>query len=708
MDNRQNYNGLDFFRLPAAFLIIAIHISPLTSVNAEANFFLTRVLARLAVPFFFMITGCFCLRNQDKFIRQLKKLGLLYGFSILLYLPFGIYAGHYKNLSLLLSLRMLIFDGTFYHLWYFPACILGLVITRLLLKFFSDKEAFWAAGILYIFGLLGDSYYGLLSRIPAVSAIYDVIFHLFSYTRNGLFFAPVFLLLGARIKKEKKAASVGCLRNCLWGFFLSLLLMTTEAFTLNHFKLQRHDSMYIFLVPSTFFLFKLLLLWKARPARQLRTVSTWIYILHPAMIISVRGLAKVTHMTKILVENSLIHYITVSIISLLISCCIAACSSVFSGKKRSLNKKGRAWIELNEKALKNNVEALLSLLPEDCSLMPAVKANAYGHGAALIAGKLNQFGIRSFCVASLSEGIDLRRSGIRGEILILGYTHPEEFPLLRKYHLTQTVVDYAYALKLNGFGKKLPVHVAIDTGMHRLGERCENLDSVLKIFQMKNLQIKGLFTHLCAADVMEKREQEYTRNQVDAFHHIVAALKDHGIACPKLHLQSSYGLLNYPELTEDYVRIGIALYGVLSTREDTENLPIPLEPVLSLKARVAVVKPLYEQEAAGYGPAFVSDCNKRIAVITIGYADGLPRSLSSQNGSVLINGYRAPVIGRICMDQTLVDVSHIPHVKSGDIAVVIGKSGQEEISVCDLAGQTGTITNEILSRLGSRLERVVI
>lgn len=369
---------------------------------------------------------------------------------------------------------------------------------------------------------------------------------------------------------------------------------------------------------------------------------------------------------------------------------------------------GRAWIELDRKALHHNVKILRSLLSDGCELMPAVKANAYGHGAVLISRELNAVGVRAFCVASVLEGVELRRNGIEGEILILSYTHPEQFHYLYRYHLTQTVIDYSYAQVLKRYGKKIKVHIKIDTGMHRLGERCERIDDIRRIFQCGNLKIEGIFTHLCAVDTTSLEDKAFTMAQERNLYYVVKQLKEWGYICPKIHLLSSYGLLNYPNFGGDYARIGIALYGTLSTHTDTENCAVPLKPVLSVKARVASVKELFKGEKAGYGLQFVADQNSRIAILTIGYADGIPRSLSNGVGNVLINGYEAPIIGRICMDQTLVDITNIPDVKAGDVAVVIGKSGNAEITVCDLAEQTGTISNEILSRLGERLERQMI
>lgn len=368
----------------------------------------------------------------------------------------------------------------------------------------------------------------------------------------------------------------------------------------------------------------------------------------------------------------------------------------------------RAWIELSQKNLMENVKNLRSLLPPNCELMPAVKADAYGHGAALVSKELNRMGVHSFCVASVSEAVELRKQGIKGEILVLGYTEPEQFAFLRKYRLMQTVIDYSYGQVLNAYGKKIKVHLKIDTGMHRLGECSEKLDEICQMFEFKNLIKEGIYTHLCADETTSIQDKVFTFTQKEAFSKVVEEIKKRGYVCPKIHLQASYGLLNYPELSGDYARIGIALYGVLSHGKDIDECKIKLHPVLSLKARIAVVKHMRQGETAGYGQQYKAEQDKKIAVLAIGYADGLPRALSCGVGKVLIHGKEAPIIGYICMDQTLVDVTDIPEAQQGDIAVIIGKSGEKVITAYDLAEQTGTITNEILSRLGSRLERTLL
>ena len=210
MQTRQNYGGLDAFRLVAAFLVIAIHTSPLTCFSANADFFLTRVLARVAVPFFFMVTGQFVVSRFYRdtngwaaLTKSLTKLSLLYLVAIALYVPIGLYGGHYEALSLGSALRLLLFDGTFYHLWYFPACLLGLCLVYLMSRKLSLRKSLAIALFLYLIGLMGDSYYGLARSIPVLDAFYQGGFQVFSYTRNGLFFAPIFLILGAWLSQKK-------------------------------------------------------------------------------------------------------------------------------------------------------------------------------------------------------------------------------------------------------------------------------------------------------------------------------------------------------------------------------------------------------------------------------------------------------------------------------------------------------------------------
>lgn len=710
MEHEKQLGGLDYFKIVAALLVIAIHTSPLTSINATADFVFTRVIARIAVPFFLMVTGYFILPqylfggSEDfKPIRRfLKKTLLLYAVAILLYLPVNIYAGHFRGAGVYDVLRMIVFDGTLYHLWYLPASVLGMMLVFLL----GHKFPFWSVAavalVLYGIGLFGDSYFGLSAACPVIRAGYDGLFHVFSYTRNGLFYVPIFLIMGAWLGKARPQKKRW--KNVI-GLAVSGILMITEGLLLRHFGLQRHDSMYIMLLPCMFFLFQVVLSLHWRNAKPLRLISTIVYLIHPLFIVLVRAAAKVTHLEPVLVDQSFLFYIEVCVLS----CAFAVLvERLLAHLRKPQYGKERAWIELDRNKLRQNVTALQGLLPPGCQLMPAVKANAYGHGAVLLARELNQLGVKAFCVAAVSEGVELRRKGVKGEILILGYTHPAQFPLLRQYRLIQTVVDLSYAQRLNSYGKKLDVHLKIDTGMRRLGERSDRIEAICDMFQCKNLNIVGTYTHLCSADAASGEAEKFTKAQAAAFYEVISQLKQRGYNGGKVHLLASSGLINYPEFAGDYARIGIALYGVLSNRTDLERCPLKLEPVLSLKARVALVKELYAGEAAGYGLQYVAKQDRKIAVLTIGYADGIPRAISHGNGKVLINEREAPVIGRICMDQMLADVTDIPDTKAGDVAVLIGKSGEYAITAYDLAEQTETITNEVLSRLGSRLNRIML
>ncbi len=371
-------------------------------------------------------------------------------------------------------------------------------------------------------------------------------------------------------------------------------------------------------------------------------------------------------------------------------------------------RRSRSWIEVNLKHLKNNARVLKSLMPSGCELMAVVKANAYGHGAVQIARTMNEIGVRAFAVATLGEGIELRNNGILGDILVLGYTDINQAGQLKHYQLTQAVIDYDYALRLNDLQLGLQVHLKIDTGMHRLGISSQDVEKISQTFDLGGIKVMGMFTHLSVADQQEEEAVEYTRGQIKEFYHLVKKLKDVGFAIPKLHIQSSYGLMNYPELRCDYARIGIALYGSFSRPGDQARLSVLLKPVLSLKARIAMIREVAAGECVGYGRETPLMQNSRIAVLPIGYADGLPRNLSYGVGEVLLRGQRVHIVGRVCMDQLLIDITDIPGVEQGDIVTLIGKDGQEELSASEIAEAAGSITNELLCRLGSRLARIYL
>jgi serine/alanine racemase len=334
MERKYFYPAIDRFKLLAALLVIAIHTSPLTSLSPEADYILTRVLARVAVPFFFMVTGYFvlpkALKNPDYGRSYLKRIGLIYLISIALYLPVGIYAGHFKGAGILSILKMIFLDGTFYHLWYLPALLLGFTVMLLLLTCLPLRAVSIICGLLYLIGLFGDSYYGLIPENSFVSVLYRGLFHVFEYTRNGLFYAPIFLLLGYDISERRPslALSLGAL-GVLSGFFLG------EGISLKLLNTQRHDSMYLFLLPIMYFLFSSLLEDCQEEEQNTfpKDLPLYIYLLHPLFIILVRGGAKITKLS-VFVDNSLLHYLAVTIATLAGSLLLTKLLSLVPKKSR--------------------------------------------------------------------------------------------------------------------------------------------------------------------------------------------------------------------------------------------------------------------------------------------------------------------------------------------------------------------------------------
>ena len=373
-------------------------------------------------------------------------------------------------------------------------------------------------------------------------------------------------------------------------------------------------------------------------------------------------------------------------------------------------EKSRAWIELDMKHLAHNVAEFKRMLPVDCKLMPAVKANAYGHGASEMAGELQRLGIDAFCVASMEEGIELRRDGIKGEILVLGYTDPASAKTLLNYQITQTIIDEEYGKQLVSYaakeGGRLPVHIGVDTGMHRLGIPWDAHERICAMWKLPHLEVRGVYSHLCVSDGEEEKEIAFTKTQIARFNETVAYLRTQIKKPFAAHLQGSYGVLNYPECHYDYARVGIALYGILSSRTLIPKSAKGLLPVLSLHSVITSIRELNPGEGAGYGLDFVAAKKSRIAAAAIGYADGIPRNLSGR-GMALLHGKRVPIVGRVCMDQLLLDVTGVPDAAPEDEVLFIGGQGAEKISAEEFAGWSDTISNEIVSRLGARLGRFV-
>lgn len=702
-----SYTGIDIFRLIAAILIISIHT---LSAHKMGGWILTRVVARVGVPFFFMTSGFFLVsktgKTDGKLKKFLKKTVIIYGISSMFYLPILIYNGYFSGSKIVFKfIKDVVFDGMFYHLWYLPASMFGGIISWYMIKKCGFKVAVFVSFLLYVIGLFGDSYYGMIENVKFMKNVYDLIFLVSDHTRNGLFFAPIFFVMGGAIAHQKREI---IFKNILIGFVCSFLGMFLEASILHYFNFVRHDSMYIFLLPTMYFLYQIFLRAKGKRHKYLRTVSLWMYVLHPFTIVCIHFMGKCFELERWLIGNSCIHFLLVVMITLICSYLITFfLNEVQENMEHQKTKMARAWIEINETNLKYNLQELKRVLPCNTEVMAVVKADAYGHGGYEIASYLNKLKIKYFAVATIEEGIKLRKKGIKGEILILGYTSPFCAKELHRYDLTQTLLDNVYAKMLNAQGYHVKAHIKIDTGMHRLGFDWREFENIKKVFSLKYITVTGIFTHLCVADSLLEKDILYTKEQISRFYELVNQLEQDKVKVPKIHIQSSYGILNHENLCCDYVRVGIAMYGVLSDEVDKVKNRVDLRPVLSLKAKIVLIRIIEKGECVGYGRSFVADRETKIAVLSIGYADGYPRNLSEKNCYVLINGRPAQIVGRICMDQMCVDVTDISDVCVGMVATLIGQDGTSEISVTMIAKQAETITNEILSRMGKRLPIVV-
>ena len=712
MKAAEGFRGIDGFRLAAAAMVVALHTSPLASYSAGADWFLTRVLCRLAVPFFFTASGFFLVSRYQKdagrLRRFLKKTAALYGVGMLLYLPLNLYSGAFAGQNgLLRFLRSAVFEGTFYHLWYLPAALLGGSIAYFAVWRLGYRRAFLAAGALYVLGLLGDSYFGLAAQSPLLRRLYSQVFLLCGPTRNGLFFAPLFFVLGGWCAGSKQGWQKKGAAGDVCAFLLCFLLMAAEAVLLRALGWPRQDSMLAFLPPCVLFLFRALCRIPGGRLAWAGSLSRNVYLLHPWVIVAVRAAARLLGLWRLLVENSAAHFLAVCLGSAAGGAVAAVFSKLRPPRKGSASRE-RAWVEVNLKNLAHNARALQSALPQGCALMAVVKAEAYGHGGFETAVCLERAGVTAFAVATIDEGIALRRYGIRGEILVLGVTDVGRAKELRRYGLAQTLPSLDYARALDAQKAPLKVHVKIDTGMHRLGIDSRDLAGVREALSLCHLTAVGIYTHLCCADGQTPEDEAFTNEQVRRFYALLERLKRCGIPLPKHHVQSSYGILNLPGLRCDYARAGIVLYGVPSSPGVQTRLQLDLRPVLSVKARVSLVRAVSKGETVGYGRRFTAQRESRIAVLAIGYADGLPRGLSGPVGRVRIGEKVLPIAGRVCMDQLMVDVTDAPNTAPGDVGVLVEATATGALSAPRVAERLGSISNELLCRRGARLPVVCV
>lgn len=710
------YSRIDICKVIAALFVISIHTDPLATYSEGLNFIVTRIFGRLAVPFFFVSAGYFFFKNPSpkKLYGYSKKISLIYLASIIIYLPVNFYAGHFHGITAGKILSDIIFNGTFYHLWFLPALIIGIVICYILLyRVFDEQQksgrynpavlifAISVTLILYAIGLMGDSYFGLTSNNRALLTIYEHIFVLSDYTRNGLFFAPVFIAMGALLALKGNASRS-------WLFYLFFALYCIETTLLARYNIPRHDSMTIFLVPASYFLFKNILYFEHKNPTSpfLRSITLWIYVLHPLFIIVVRAIGKIVN-APALIENSLIHYIFVTFFTFAASYVIINIKRfTVACRNKTDTKKLRAYAEINLSNATHNLNEVRRILGNGI-VMAVVKAEAYGHGSVKLSKHLNKLGVKHFAVAEIDEAIRLRKSGVKGEILILGFTPVCRRPDILRYNLTQTIYSLKYAEQLAGSLFPVKVHIKIDTGMNRLGLSFNDKQDILRIYKLKGLKFKGIFSHLSRADSLSDEDIKFTELQIKRFDDTLKLLKDEKIDVGLTHLQSTYGVLNYGYLKYDMVRCGLALFGILS-REDTVRCDVSLKPILSLKAKVTDVKSVHESETVGYNKSFTAKRDLKIAVISIGYGDGYPRMLTGQNANVLINGSFAPVIGNINMDSLIADVTELDDILPETVVTLIGTDNNNTIKAYELSQKCGTINNELLSRIGSRVYRVFL
>lgn len=369
------------------------------------------------------------------------------------------------------------------------------------------------------------------------------------------------------------------------------------------------------------------------------------------------------------------------------------------------------WLEIDTDALAGNVRALRAIVGPDRQLFAVVKANAYGHGAEIVGPAALAAGADRLAVATLGEAVALRQTGVTAPILLLGYTPGYLGEELLRWELAATLYDIETARQWSAVatraGRQIPVHVKVDTGMHRLGlAPTAALSFLLSLAELPGLFVEGIYTHFSTAD---EADQRYAQRQLMTFTDLLSALSLPGKRPPLAHAANSAAILSLPDSHLDAVRAGIALYGLHPSPEVL--LPDAFRPVLSWKAQIAQVKLLSPGEPVSYGNTWRAPRLSTVVILPVGYADGFPRAPRTWE-SVLIHGQPAPIVGRVCMDMAVVDVTAICEageiVRAGDEVVLIGRQGAAAISVEEVARRTETINYEVTSRLMARLPRIPV
>lgn len=372
----------------------------------------------------------------------------------------------------------------------------------------------------------------------------------------------------------------------------------------------------------------------------------------------------------------------------------------------------RAWAEISLDALTHNVEKIREKLADGTEYCAVVKADAYGHGEEIVCRRLYELGVRFYAVSSFEEAVRVRGYCPEGEILILGYTSPECAPMLAEKHIIQTIVSGEYAKALSDFsqpGCPVRCHIALDTGMGRIGVQTEEPAACYweleQILAHPGLSVEGLFTHFAVADEDAAEHVAYTNKQEETIFRVADHLRSKGADLKHVHCMNSAAILyrNTPRSTLG--RAGIIMYGLKPNA--ALDVPLDLEPVLSFRSRISHIKTAAAGTCISYGRTYVTDTERRIATVTIGYADGYSRALSNK-GEVLVCGTRCPITGRVCMDQMMIDVTDVPEAEIGAVVTLIGTDGTETITADDVAGICGTIGYEIVCGISKRVPRMFL
>lgn len=373
------------------------------------------------------------------------------------------------------------------------------------------------------------------------------------------------------------------------------------------------------------------------------------------------------------------------------------------------NKRVYAKVDLD--ALCANVEAIQSVLHPDIKIMAVIKANGYGHGAVPIGMELEKIdAVFGYGVATAEEAFALRKAGLHKPILILGYTFPDNYEALIEQDISMTVFRYDTLEELSacaaGLGKKAKVHIKVDTGMSRIGIFPDEsgLAFVKKALSYNELMIEGVFTHFARADETDKTSAERQFDRISQFWNAIETQT--GYRIPWKHCANSAGLMELPKTHMDMVRAGIILYG-MTPSEEVKKETLSLKPLLSLKSHIVHIKHVPKGTPISYGGTYVTDKELRIATIPVGYADGYPRSLSGK-GYVLIHGKKAPILGRICMDQFMADIEDIPEAQNGSEVTLIGEDCGSRITIEELGALSGRFNYEFACCLGARVPRIYI